>query len=80
MTDAATPRRKKRPSIRIVIVILIAVLALILVFQNTETVETRILFATIAMPRAVLLVVTFLLGMMVGLLVNFLKKRPAKKK
>ena len=41
----------------------------------SSTVETRLLFATIAMPRAVLLALTFLLGLVAGLLVSFLRKR-----
>lgn len=47
---------------------LVAVLLIIVVLQNTETVETRLLFATVSMPRAILLLVTFVAGGLVGLL------------
>lgn len=66
---------KKRPPFRIIAVAATVVLTVILVVQNTETVETRILFATVVMPRAVLLAITFLLGIIVGLLIAFLRKR-----
>ena len=43
-------------------------LAIILVLQNTQEVETRLLFITFAMPRAVLLLVTLLIRSILGLL------------
>ena len=43
------------------------ILALIIIFQNTATVETRFLFISIEMPRAALLGLTFVLGSLVGL-------------
>ena len=49
----------------------IAVLALsigIVVLQNTESVETKILFFSITMPRALLLFLTALIGFIIGLL------------
>lgn len=69
------PAEKKRPPFRLIIVAVVAVLTLILVIQNRETVDTKILFATISMPRAVLLGVTFLLGVTVGLLIAFVRRR-----
>ena len=72
---AAEEGEKKRPPFRLIAVAVVGVLAVILVLQNTETVETRIFFATVVMPRAVLLAVTFLLGVIAGLLIAFLRKR-----
>ncbi|MFH2219665.1 MAG: lipopolysaccharide assembly protein LapA domain-containing protein [Pseudomonadota bacterium] len=49
----------------------ITVLALfiaIVVLQNTESVETKILFFTLTMPRALLLFLTALTGFIIGLL------------
>ena len=49
----------------------ILVLALfigIVVLQNTESVQTKILFLTITMPRAVLLFLTALIGFIIGIL------------
>ncbi|NNC90103.1 MAG: LapA family protein [Akkermansiaceae bacterium] len=74
MTDEQSAPRK-RPVFRLVAVGIAGVVALILVLQNTDNVETRLLFTTVTMPRAVLLLITFLLGIIVGLLVAFLRKR-----
>lgn len=41
----------------------------IIVLQNTATTETNILWYTITMPRAVLLVVTALIGFAIGVIV-----------
>ncbi len=72
--------KKRRPYFRLIAVAVVGILALILVLQNTETVDTRILFITVTMPRAVLLLITFLLGGIAGLLADFLRKRPSKSK
>ena len=55
---------------KIAVVVIIALLLLIVIFQNTEAVETKILFVTIAMPRALLLVVMMLIGLVVGVLIG----------
>ncbi|MHC4846066.1 MAG: LapA family protein [Planctomycetota bacterium] len=57
----------KRP--RVVLGVLLAVLTIITVLQNTEDVSTRILFFTVTMPRAVLLFVTLLVGFILGMVV-----------
>jgi uncharacterized integral membrane protein len=46
-----------------------AVVILILIMQNTEPVETRLLFVTVTMPRALLLVITTALGFAGGVIV-----------
>lgn len=52
------------------LVALLVVLAIVVVLQNTESVETRLLFVEIAMPRAVLLFVTMLIGIVIGLVLG----------
>jgi uncharacterized integral membrane protein len=47
-------------------VILTLVLALIVIFQNTETVTTRILFVSIEMPRVLLLAIMVIFGVILG--------------
>lgn len=47
---------------------ILALLILIIVLQNTEAVETRILFMTLTMPRAALLFGTLIVGFVIGLL------------
>lgn len=46
----------------------LAVLAVIVVLQNTEPVETRLLFVSLVMPRAVLLFGTLAIGFNLGVL------------
>ncbi|MCA8922802.1 MAG: DUF1049 domain-containing protein, partial [Planctomycetes bacterium] len=47
----------------------LAVLMIVLVLQNTEVVQTRLLFMTVEMPRAALLLVTLLVGVVIGMIV-----------
>ena len=58
------------------------VLSLIVILQNTQPVETRFLFLKFAMPNAVLLGLTLLLGVAIGILmalIGFSKRRSTKK-
>lgn len=49
-------------------ILALALSVLILILQNTESVQTNILFFSFAMPRAVLLFLTALIGFIIGLL------------
>jgi uncharacterized integral membrane protein len=66
---------------KLIIVLVLVILAIVIVFQNTEQVETKLLFATVIMPRALLLFLTTLVGFAVGVLValSLSKKRKAAK-
>ncbi|MFI4897817.1 MAG: lipopolysaccharide assembly protein LapA domain-containing protein [Phycisphaerales bacterium JB059] len=52
------------------------IVVVVLILQNTQQVETRILFATIEMPRAVLLFITAALGFAAGVMMTL--RRPRK--
>ena len=56
------------------------ILAVIIFLQNSEVVETRILFLRVTMSRALLLILTFALGLLTGVLATtqFWRKKPAK--
>ena len=54
-------------------------LGIIIILQNTQPVETKILFMTITMPRAILLMVTTLIGFALGVLVSFFFRRKDRK-
>ena len=55
------------------IAITIAVLLIVtLLLQNTEPVETRVLFTSFVMPRAVLLFVTAALGFLCGVILTLM--------
>ena len=68
---------KKFKTITIAVVL---VLVLIVILQNTQSVETKFLFVKITMPRAFLLMLTFLFGFVAGLLVTLRLEGKAEKK
>jgi uncharacterized integral membrane protein len=79
-TKGKTPmKRDKKKVAKLIAMIVIAAMAVIIFLQNTETVETHILLVTVRMSRALLLILTFILGFLSGLLVagNFLRRKKA---
>jgi uncharacterized integral membrane protein len=52
---------------------LIAGLLIVLILQNMVTVEVRLLWWTVAMPRAILLMLTAMAGFTVGILFRMRK-------
>ncbi len=60
--------RRLTNRIKIAVAAVVAILVIIVIFQNTEVVETRLLFIKVGMPRALLLIVTLLLGVLLGLM------------
>ena len=60
---------------------ILALRGVIIILQNTEPVETKLLFLSITMPRAVLLLGTTLIGFGLGVLVSLFfqrKEKPSK--
>ena len=53
--------------VKIAAIALLALLVLIVVLQNTESVETKILFFSVTMPRAALLFGALVVGFITGL-------------
>jgi len=49
---------------------ILAILVAVLVFQNTEPVETHLLFGTVAMPHAVLIFISAAAGFALGVLLT----------
>ncbi len=60
--------RRITNKIKVAVAAVVAVLAIIVIFQNTEVVKTQLLFVSVEMPRALLLIVTLLLGVLLGLM------------
>ena len=52
----------------LVVITAVLVTVLIVIFQNTDPVETKLLFLQITMPRAALLATTLLIGFAIGVL------------
>ncbi|MFC1780733.1 lipopolysaccharide assembly protein LapA domain-containing protein [Planctomycetota bacterium] len=67
---------------KIIVIVVVLLFTLIVILQNTESVETRFLFAKFGLPRAFLLFLTFIFGFIGGLLValDFEGKNKKKQK
>jgi len=65
--------------VKIVIIVIVSLLAVIVSLQNTQAVETKLLFMTITMPRVLLLILTFITGFIVGLITaSYVLRKPRK--
>lgn len=64
---------------KLVSIAVLVILGVIIILQNTQPIETRILFMTITMPRAILLMGTTLIGFALGVLVSFLFQKKERK-
>ena len=65
---------------KIISIAILTILGVIIILQNTEPVETRLLFLSIIMPRAILLMGTTLIGFALGILVSFFFQRKEQPK
>ena len=59
----------KMNTLKLVAIGIIALVAVIVVFQNTQTVETKLLFLTVTLPNAALLFGTLIIGFAIGVLI-----------
>jgi uncharacterized integral membrane protein len=65
-------------NLKLIVASVLAILVAILVVQNTEPVETHLLFATVAMPRAVLIFISAAAGFTLGVLLTMSLKSKRK--
>lgn len=56
---------------KLIVAATLALLVLIVVLQNTQAVETKVLFLSFTLPRAVLLTAATLVGFILGVLTSF---------
>jgi uncharacterized integral membrane protein len=61
---------KKVTLIKLILSVVLGVLVIIVALQNTASVETHILFASVTMPRALLLLCTLAIGFVIGIIVT----------
>jgi uncharacterized integral membrane protein len=54
--------------LKVLAIVVIALVALVVVLQNTQAVETQLLFLTVTLPNAVLLFGTLIIGFAIGVL------------
>jgi uncharacterized integral membrane protein len=60
---------------KIIGIIVISILTLIIILQNTASVETKLLLVTVTMSRALLLIMTFIMGFVTGLIASYAVKK-----
>jgi putative membrane protein len=65
---------------RLVFAAFLALLATTVILQNTQPVETKILFLNIFLPHALLLLVTLLTGFALGVIMTMVFSRKSKKR
>lgn len=64
---------------KVIGIILISMLAVVIFLQNTQAVETKLLFITVTMSRALLLILTFVAGFATGLItMSYMIRKPKK--
>ena len=67
-------------SVKFVVLLFLVVLFLIFIFQNIETVSVSFLMFEMNMPRALLLIITFMVGLLAGIFIPFEYRRSRSKK
>lgn len=54
---------------KLIIILILAILTAIIILQNLDPVDTKVLFITISMPRALFIALTWLVGLICGILI-----------
>ncbi len=65
---------------KMISIAILVLLGVIIILQNTEPVETKLLFLSMTMPRAILLMGTTMIGFALGILVSFFFQRKEQPK
>jgi len=65
---------------KMISIAILTILGVIIIYQNTEPVETKLLFLSITMSRALLLMGTTLIGFALGGLASFFFQRKEQPK
>jgi len=65
---------------KMISIAVLTLLGIIIILQNTAQVETKVLFFSITMPRAILLIATTLIGFALGILVALFVPRKEQPK
>ena len=65
---------------KMISIAILTIVGVIIILQNTKQVETKLLFLSITMPRAILLMGTTLIGFALGILVSFFFQRKEQTK
>ena len=68
-------QRSTRIKLKMGVALGLALLAMVVILQNVEPLTVQLLFVTVTMPRAALLALTLLIGMVIGALVTLAYQR-----
>jgi uncharacterized integral membrane protein len=64
---------------KIIVILIVLLLALIVFVQNRQAVDTKLLFVTITMPLVLLLILTFIMGSILGfVMASYMLREPRK--
>jgi uncharacterized integral membrane protein len=64
---------------KIIVILIVSLLLLIVFVQNRQAVDTKLLFVTITMPLVLLLILTFIMGSILGLVIaSYVLREPRK--
>jgi uncharacterized integral membrane protein len=74
-----TERLLKIGKAKIIVILIVSLLSLIVFVQNRQAVDTKLLFVTITMPLVLLLILTFVMGSILGLVIaSYVLREPRK--
>jgi lipopolysaccharide assembly protein A len=71
---------EKKTKYKLIVAVILALLAMIVILQNTIDITTRILFFTVTMPLWILLLGTILVGFALGVIITLLAVREKRRK
>ena len=76
MSEEYPTHRPRLQMFKLLVAVTLVILISVVVLQNTETVETHLLFFTLKLPRVALLLATLVIGFLAGVLTSsrFLKR------
>ncbi|MDT8301007.1 MAG: LapA family protein [Sedimentisphaerales bacterium] len=65
--------------VKIIVILTVSLLSLIVFIQNRQAVDTKLLFDTVTMPLVLLLIITFIMGSILGLIIaSYVLRKPRK--
>jgi len=65
--------------VKIIVILIVSLLSLIVFIQNRQAVDTKLLFVTVTMPLVLLLIITFIMGSVLGLIIaSYMLRKPRK--
>jgi uncharacterized integral membrane protein len=70
---------RKMTKVKIIVILVVSLLSLIVFIQNRQAVDTKLLSVTVTMPLVLLLILTFIMGSILGLVIaSYVLRKPRK--